>query len=232
MPILDQLGHALMMSLGMMWQTGWTLVLGFTVSAVLQTVVPAEQMRDALGRGGAKDLTAATALGAASSSCSYASAAIMRTLFKKGAALNTSLAFLFSSTNLVLELGIVLYVLMGWQFTAGEWIGGVVMVVVMSVLLQNGPSRAPDRGCAVARGGGLGPPPHVHDGRGLDVVGPPAQARSAGPRGAELRHGTVHALQGPPDRLRRRGAARHLRAGRVVESHFLAGRLAMDQSAF
>ena len=136
MPFLTQVGHALLMTVGMMWQTGWTLVLGFTISSLLQTVVPAEKMRAALGGGGPKDVAAATALGAASSSCSYASAAIMRTLFKKGAALSTSLAFMFSSTNLVLELGIILYVLMGWQFMAGEWIGGIVLVTVMSLLLR------------------------------------------------------------------------------------------------
>ena len=127
MDILHQVGHALMMSFGMMWQTGWTLVLGFTISSLLQTVVPAGKMREALGRGGPGDIAAATALGAA---------AIMRTLFKKGAALSTSLAYLFASTNLVLELGIILYVLLGWQFMVGEWIGGVVLVVVMSLLLK------------------------------------------------------------------------------------------------
>ena len=136
MPFLTQVGHALLMTVGMMWQTGWTLVLGFTISSLLQTVVPAEKMRAALSGGGPTDIAAATALGAASSSCSYASAAIMRTLFKKGAALSTSLAFMFSSTNLVLELGIILYVLMGWQFMAGEWIGGIVLVTVMSLLLR------------------------------------------------------------------------------------------------
>lgn len=136
MSLINQIGHALLMSLGMMWQTGWTLVLGFTISSLLQTVVAADQMREALGRGGPRDIAVATALGAASSSCSYASAAIMRTLFKKGAALGTALAFMFSSTNLVLELGIILYVLMGWQFMAGEWIGGIVLVTVMSLLLK------------------------------------------------------------------------------------------------
>ena len=136
MDILHQVGHALLMSLGMMWQTGWTLVLGFTISSLLQVIVPTESMRGALGRGGVKDIAAATALGAASSSCSYASAAIMRTLFKKGAALGTALAFMFASTNLVLELGIILYILMGWQFMAGEWIGGIVLVAVMSLLLK------------------------------------------------------------------------------------------------
>ena len=136
MHIADKVGHALMMAVGMFWQTGWTLVLGFAISSLLQSVVSTDQMRRALGRGGLREIALATVAGAASSSCSYASAAIMRTLFKKGAALVTALAFLFASTNLVLELGIVLYVLMGWQFMAGEWIGGVVLVAIMSVLVK------------------------------------------------------------------------------------------------
>jgi uncharacterized protein len=80
------------------------------------------------GREGAKEIALATVLGAASSSCSYASAAISRTLFKKGAALIPSLAFLFASTNLVIELGIILYLLLSWQFMLGEWIGGMVLI--------------------------------------------------------------------------------------------------------
>jgi uncharacterized membrane protein YraQ (UPF0718 family) len=83
-----------------------------------------------------REIALATVAGAVSSSCSYASAAISRTLFKKGAALIPSLAFLFASTNLVIELGIILYLLMGWQFTAVEWIGGVVLIVIMSVLVR------------------------------------------------------------------------------------------------
>lgn len=83
-------------------------------------------MRQALGHDGVKEIALATTLGAASSSCSYASAAISRTLFKKGAALIPSLAFLFASTNLVIELGIILYLLLGWRFMFGEWIGGVI----------------------------------------------------------------------------------------------------------
>jgi uncharacterized membrane protein YraQ (UPF0718 family) len=128
--------HALVMALGMFWQTGWTLVLGFTISAILQSLVSADQMRQALGRDGVREIALATAAGAASSSCSYASAAITRTLFKKGAALVTSLAFLFASTNLVLELGIILFILMGWQFMAAEWIGGLLLVAIMSVLVK------------------------------------------------------------------------------------------------
>ena len=132
----DQLGDALLMAAGMFWDVGWSLVLGFTISAVIQAVASTEQMRRALGRDGVREIALATIAGAVSSSCSYASAAISRTLFKKGAALIPSLAFLFASTNLVIELGIILYLLMGWQFTAAEWIGGVVLVIIMSVLVR------------------------------------------------------------------------------------------------
>jgi uncharacterized membrane protein YraQ (UPF0718 family) len=89
-----------------------------------------------LGRDGVREIALATGFGAASSSCSYAAAAMSKTLFKKGAAFIPSLAFLFSSTNLVLELGIILYLLMGWQFTAAEWIGGLVLIAVMTVLVK------------------------------------------------------------------------------------------------
>jgi hypothetical protein len=133
---LGQLGEALLMAAGMFWDVGWSLVLGFTISAVIQAVVSTEQMRRAIGRDGVREIALATLAGAASSSCSYASAAIMRTLFKKGAALIPSLAFLFASTNLVIELGLILYLLMGWQFTAAEWIGGVALIVIMSVLVR------------------------------------------------------------------------------------------------
>ena len=134
--IIDNSGQALLIAGGMAWQTGWTLVLGFAISALLQSVVSTEQMKKTLGGSGPRELALASLAGAASSSCSYASAAIMRTLFKKGAALVTSLAFMFASTNLVLELGIILYLLMGWQFMAGEWIGGIVLIVVMSLLVK------------------------------------------------------------------------------------------------
>ena len=133
---VSKLGQALLMAAGMFWQVGWSLVLGFAVSAILQAVVSKEWMSRALGRAGLREVALATAAGAASSSCSYASAAISRTLFKKGAALIPSLAFLFASTNLVAELGIVFYLLMGWQFMAGEWIGGVVLVVILTMLVK------------------------------------------------------------------------------------------------
>jgi uncharacterized membrane protein YraQ (UPF0718 family) len=134
--IIPKIGEALLMAFGMFWKTGWSLVLGFFISAILQAVVSKDRMRQALGRDGAKEIAIASLAGAASSSCSYASAAISRTLFKKGAALIPSLAFLFASTNLVIELGIILYLLLGWQFMLGEWIGGVVLVIIMSVLVR------------------------------------------------------------------------------------------------
>ncbi|TPG43497.1 transporter [Sphingomonas koreensis] len=135
-PLLHHIGDALLMALGMFWKTAWSLVLGFAISAVLQTIVPAETLRDKFGKGGAREITLAAALGAASSSCSYAAAAVMRTLFKKGASLVTALAFLFAATNLVLELGVIILLLMGWQFMAAEWIGGVALIVVMVVIVK------------------------------------------------------------------------------------------------
>ncbi len=136
MDLLSSVGQALLMAFGMFWKTGWSLVLGFLISAVLQAAVSKDRMRAALGHAGAKEIALATALGAASSSCSYAAAAISRTLFKKGAALIPSLAFQFASTNLVVELGLILLILMGWQFMAAEWIGGIVLVVIMSLLVR------------------------------------------------------------------------------------------------
>jgi uncharacterized protein len=136
MILVAKIGEALMLAAGMAWQVGWSLVLGFALSAVVQAVVSKEQMQRILGRDGIREIAIATGFGAASSSCSYAAAAMSKTLFKKGAALIPSLAFLFSSTNLVIELGIILYLLMGWQFTAAEWIGGLVLIAIMTVLVK------------------------------------------------------------------------------------------------
>jgi hypothetical protein len=134
--IVARIGAALAMAFGMFWQVGWSLVLGFVLSAVLQVMVPKERVAAALGRDGVREIALAAFAGAVSSSCSYAAAAVTRTLFKKGAALTPSLAFLLASTNLVVELGIVLYLLLGWEFTAGEWIGGVVLIVLMAGLVR------------------------------------------------------------------------------------------------
>jgi len=133
---LVNVGQALLAAAAMAWQVGWSLVLGFVLSGIVQIVVSKDRMREQLGRSGIREIARATGYGAASSSCSYAAAALSRTLFKKGAGLTPSLAFLFSSTNLVVELGIILFLLMGWQFTVAEWIGGIVLVAIMSLLVK------------------------------------------------------------------------------------------------
>lgn len=134
--ILHAVGQALFLAAGMFWQVGWSLILGFLLSGLIQALVSKERMRAQLGRNGVREIALATLYGAASSSCSYAAAALSKTLFKKGAAFIPSLAFLFSSTNLVLELGVILLVLMGWQFALAEWLGGLVLVCIMSVLVK------------------------------------------------------------------------------------------------
>ena len=134
--IATKLWQALVMAAGMFWDVGWSLVLGFVLSGLIQALVSRERMRKLLGRDGLREIAIAAGFGAASSSCSYASAAISRTLFKRGAALVPSLAFLFASTNLVLELGIILWLLMGWQFTLAEWVGGLVLIGIMTVLVR------------------------------------------------------------------------------------------------
>jgi uncharacterized membrane protein YraQ (UPF0718 family)/YHS domain-containing protein len=134
--VLDVLWHGLRDSLLMAWEVWWALVLGFAISAMVQAWAPRERIEGALGGTGARPIAWATGLGAASSSCSYAAVAIAKSLFQKGASAASSLAFQFASTNLVWELGLVLWVLIGWQFTAAEYLGGIVMIVLMTVLLR------------------------------------------------------------------------------------------------
>lgn len=131
-----QSGMALLMAAGMAWKVVWSLILGLALSGLIQATISKERIQEALGRSGIKEVGLATLAGAASSSCSYASASITRTLLKKGAALVPALAFLFASTNLVLELGIILWLLLGWQFALAEWIGGVVLIAIMAGLVR------------------------------------------------------------------------------------------------
>jgi hypothetical protein len=120
----------------MAWEVWWALVLGFAVSAIVQAWVPRGRIESALSGSGPRPLALATGLGAASSSCSYAAVAIAKSLFQKGASAATALAFQFASTNLVWELGLVLWVLIGWQFTVAEYLGGLVMIVLMAAGLR------------------------------------------------------------------------------------------------
>src|SRR3954470_6815798 len=120
----------------MAWQVWWALVLGFAISAIVQAWVPRAKIEAALAGSGPRPTAWATGLGAASSSCSYAAIAIAKSLFPKGASAASALAFQFASTNLVWELGLVLWVLIGWQFTLAEYLGGIVMIVLMAVALR------------------------------------------------------------------------------------------------
>ena len=109
----------------MAYEVWWALVLGFAISAIVQAWVPRERVEATLSGTGLAPLAKATGLGAASSSCSYAAIAIAKSLFQKGASATTALAFQFASTNLVWELGLVIWILIGWQFTLAEFVGGI-----------------------------------------------------------------------------------------------------------
>src|SRR5918996_246401 len=130
--ILDGLRNAALMA----YEVWWALVLGFLVSAIVQAWVPRERIEASMAGAGPRPVALATALGAASSSCSYAAVAIAKSLFQKGASAASALAFQFASTNLVWELGLVLWILIGWQFTLGEYLGGIVMIGLMWGLLR------------------------------------------------------------------------------------------------
>src|SRR5919201_814199 len=134
--MLDVIWDGLKDSFLMAWEVWWALVLGFAISAVVQAWVPRRRIESALSGSGPRPVGLATALGAASSSCSYAAIAIAKSLFQKGASAATALAFQFASTNLVWELGLVLWVLIGWQFTLAEYVGGIVMITLMALALR------------------------------------------------------------------------------------------------
>jgi uncharacterized protein len=134
--VVSTIGDGLWNAFLMAWEVWWALVFGFLVSAVVQAWVPRERIEASLSGAGARPVARATALGAASSSCSYAAVAIAKSLFQKGASAASALAFQFASTNLVWELGLVLWLLIGWQFTLAEFAGGLVMIALMTALLR------------------------------------------------------------------------------------------------
>ncbi len=133
---MDWVGHGLYGAAAMLWQMLWALVLGFGISAAMQVFVSKEKMAQLFGHTNLRSVGMAMGLGAASSSCSYAAAAATKTAFKKGANLVPSLAFLLASTNLVLELGVILWMFMGWRFVLAEVIGAIVMVAIMWLLVS------------------------------------------------------------------------------------------------
>ncbi|MBX9982937.1 MAG: permease [Mycobacterium gordonae] len=134
--VLSALGHALALTGSMTWEILWALILGFALSAVVQAVVRRSTIVGLLGDDRPRTLAVAAGLGAASSSCSYAAVALARSLFRKGANFTAAMAFEIGSTNLVVELGIILALLMGWQFTAAEFVGGPLMIIVLALLFR------------------------------------------------------------------------------------------------
>ncbi|HEX3648857.1 MAG TPA: permease, partial [Pseudonocardiaceae bacterium] len=133
---MGQVGAALATIGSMTWEILWALILGFALSAVVQAVVRRSTVVRLLGGDRPRNLALATGLGVASSSCSYAAVALARSLFRKGANFTAAMAFEIASTNLVVELGVILALLMGWQFTLAEFVGGPIMIVLLAVLFR------------------------------------------------------------------------------------------------
>ena len=131
-----ELWQALSFAFGMTWEVLWALILGFALSGAVQAVVSKREMRRLMPDDSPKTLAIASGLGAASSSCSYASVALARSLFRKGANFTAAMAFQFASTNLVIELGIIMALLLGWQFVLGEFVGGPLMIVFLALLFR------------------------------------------------------------------------------------------------
>ncbi len=130
---IDDIGRSVREGFFMFWETLWPLILGFGLSGAVQAFVSRESMQRKLGNHGPAAVVRASGYGTISSSCSYAASAMSKSLFAKGADFTSSMVFMFASTNLVLELGIILVVLMGWQFAASEFVGGAIMVVLLAV---------------------------------------------------------------------------------------------------
>jgi uncharacterized membrane protein YraQ (UPF0718 family) len=167
---MDVVWHGVRDALLMAWEVWWALVVGFAVSAIVQAWVPRERIERSMSGRGARPVAVATGLGAASSSCSYAAVAIAKSLFQKGASAASALAFQFASTNLVWELGLVLWILIGWQFTLAEYLGGLVMIGLMAAGLRLFVSRSGEEAArAHARAADTG---HQHHAAGEQVSWP------------------------------------------------------------
>jgi uncharacterized protein len=132
----SELGDAVSFAFGMFWEILWALILGFALSAAVQAVVSKGEMRRLLPDDSPRSIGLACGLGAASSSCSYAAVALARSIFRKGANFTAAMAFQFASTNLVIELGLIMALILGWQFTLGEFVGGPLMIVLMALAFR------------------------------------------------------------------------------------------------
>ncbi|MGH7881561.1 MAG: permease [Candidatus Dormibacteraceae bacterium] len=166
--ILDAIGSSLWMAFFMFWETLWPLVFGFGLAGAVQAFVSRSDMQRVMGDHRPKSLAAASLFGVASSSCSYAATAMAKSLFQKGADFTTAMVFMLASTNLVVELGLVLWILIGWQFAISEYVGGVIMISLLALV-----SRFFFRPRLVEAArrrleGGSGSTDHEHYGEGLE----------------------------------------------------------------
>lgn len=133
---LQSWGEAALASLGFFWKAAWAFVLGYAVSAMIQAFVSKGRLTKYMGSGGPRDIGLATAFGAISSSCSFAALAAARALLQKGAHFVAAVAFMFASTNLVIELGVLILIFLGWQFLLAEIIGGILLIIISSILIH------------------------------------------------------------------------------------------------
>jgi YHS domain-containing protein/uncharacterized membrane protein YraQ (UPF0718 family) len=163
--VLDTIGRSLADAAGMFWETLWALVLGFALSGAVQAFVSRAEMQRALGDHRPRTIARAGFFGAISSSCSYAASALAKTLFLRGADFTAAQTFMFASTNLVVELGVVLWLLIGWQFAVAEFVGGAIMIVLLTLVLPR-VVRPREQVAARERLARAGAGPDAHAGHG------------------------------------------------------------------
>src|SRR6056297_2019375 len=128
---LDQWGQAAHTTLGFFWMALWAFILGYVISSIIQILVTEQRMQKTMGGGGSKSVLLGTFFGFISSSCSFSALATTKSLFQKGASFVSSMAFMLASTNLVIELGIVISIFLGWQFVVGEYVGGILLILIV-----------------------------------------------------------------------------------------------------
>lgn len=136
MEFWESYGEAAKTAFGFFWKSGWAFVLGYAVSAMIQTFVPKKKLTQYMGGATPKSVALSTLFGAISSSCSFAALATARSLFLKGAHFIAAVAFMFASTNLVIELGILIFIFLGWQYIAAEIFGGLILIIISSYFIQ------------------------------------------------------------------------------------------------
>jgi uncharacterized membrane protein YraQ (UPF0718 family) len=180
----SELLQALSFAFGMFWEVLWALILGFAISAAVQAVVSKREMRKLMPDDSPRSLAIACGLGAASSSCSYAAVAMARAVFRRGADFTGAMAFEFAATNLVIELGIIMAILLGWQFTLAEFIGGPLMIVILALIFRRFLTRRLEQQAREQAERGLLGSMEGHAAMDMSVTEGPLLTRLRSPKGA------------------------------------------------